>query len=167
MKRLIALLAALLVVPAFAAEPAKAPPAVTNLPPAFEHLKSLAGQWQGVGTGMETTTTSFELVANGSVLMERLVPHGESPMVNMYHPDGSAVVMTHYCDAGNQPRMRCTKDGSSLAFTMSDVTNWKKGDTRMSGLTLVLVDADHFKEEWASDSGPEMGSFTMEFVRKK
>jgi hypothetical protein len=63
--------------------------------------------------------------------------------------------------------MRCTKDGSSLAFTMSDVTNWKPGDMRMSGLTLVLVDADHLKEEWTSDSGPQKGSFTMEFVRKK
>ena len=166
MKRLIVLFAALLVVPAFAAETAKMP-AITNLPPAFEHLKSLAGEWQGVGTGMETTTTSFEIVANGSVVMERLTPHGESPMVNMYHPDGAGVVMTHYCDSGNQPRMRCTKDGSSLAFTMSDITNWKKGDTRMSGLTLILVDADHMKETWTSDTGPEKGTFTMEFVRKK
>ena len=37
----------------------------------------------------------------------------------------------------------------------------------MSALTLVLVDADHIKQEWTSDSGPEKGSFTMEFVRKK
>ena len=171
MKWVIVSLGILFATPALAAEQAKepAPPhrALLNMPPAFEQMKALVGQWQGVGQGMENSTTSFEIVANGSAIMERLAPGGESPMINMYHPDGDAVVMTHYCGAGNQPRMRCTKGGSSLVFTMSDVTNWKQGDVRMSALTLVLVDADHLKQEWTSDSGPEKGSFTMEFVRKK
>jgi len=171
MKRWVILFAILSVNPAAATEQAKEPAqghrALMSMPAAFEHLKALAGQWQGVGKGMENSTTSFEIVANGSAIMERLTPGGESPMVNMYHPDGDAVVMTHYCGSGNQPRMRCTKDGPSLVFTMSDVTNWKKGDSRMSALTLVLVDADHLKQEWTSDEGPEKGSFTMEFVRKK
>jgi hypothetical protein len=171
MKRLLVVLSMLLFNPVLAAEPAKEPPhehrALSNLPPAFEHLKVLVGEWQMVGEGHEKSTSSFEVVANGSAIMERLSPAGESPMINMYHPDGDAVVMTHYCGAGNQPRLRCTKDGSSLAFTMTDITNWKKGDTRMSGLTLVLVDADHVNEVWTSDEGPEKGSFTIEMVRKK
>ena len=135
MKVLFVLLGILIVTPAFAAEPAKEPAkepaeqhrALLNMPATFEHLKSLAGQWQGVGKGMENSTTSFEIVANGSAIMERLAPGHASPMINMYHPDGDGVVMTHYCGAGNQPRMRCTKDGSSLVFTLSDVTNWKEG----------------------------------------
>jgi hypothetical protein len=167
--RLAALLATLLVTPALAGENAKEHMHMRPVPPAFEHLKSLVGEWQGVGEGMgKTTTTSFELVANGSAIVERLAPSSEDVMVNVYHPDGDAVVMTHYCGAGNQPRMRCTKDGSSLAFTMTDITNWKKGDVRMSGLTLVLVDADHIKQEWTSDDeNGKSSSFTMEFARKK
>lgn len=166
MKRLIVLAAVLLATPSFAAEPAKGHAPITNLPPAFERLMGLAGSWQGVGEGMEQCTTSFELMANGSALMERMTMPGVV-MVNVYHPDGDAVVMTHYCASGNQPRMRCTKDGASLAFAMDDITNWKKGDARMSGVTVTLVDADHMKQDWVSEEGGKSTPMTMEFVRKK
>jgi hypothetical protein len=138
-----------------------------SLPPAFERLTSLVGEWQGVGEGMEQTVTSFRVVANGSVLVEDLRPSAAEEMVNVYHPDGSDVVMTHYCAAGNQPRMRCTQDGGRLAFTMSDITNWKKGDVRMNAVTLVFVDGDHMDEEWTSDTDGKPESFTMHFARKK
>jgi len=162
---LFAIFAALAVTPAIAAEAKKEHAALSNTPPAFEHLKSLVGEWKGVGPGEEKSSTSFELVANGSAIMERLVAMGGSPMINVYHPDGDGVVMTHYCGAGNQPRLRCTKDG--LAFTMSDITNWKKGDAKMSAVTMVLIDADHMKQEWTSDTDGKTESFTMEFARKK
>jgi hypothetical protein len=165
--RLAVLLAALLAIPAVAAEPAKEAMHMAPAPPAFEHLKSLVGNWEGVGPGMEKGTTSFEVVANGSALVERLSPKADETMVNVYHPDGDAVVMTHYCGSGNQPRMRCTKDGSSLVFKMMDITNWKKGDMRMSAVTLVLVDADHMKQEWTSDTNGKSENFTLEFARKK
>ena len=167
MKRLTVLIAALLVTPVFAGEAAKEHHAIKNVPPAFEHLKSLVGTWEGVGGGDSKGTTTFEIVASGSAIMERMAPMGEPPMINVYHPDGDAVVMTHYCGSGNQPRMRCTKDGSSLVFTMTDITNWKKGETKMEALTLVLVDADHLKQEWVSDDNGKKEPFTIELVRKK
>ena len=166
MKRLIVLLAALLVTPAFAAESKPEHPATSKVPPAFEHLKALVGTWQCVEPGMEKSSTTFELVANGSAIMERLAV-SDSPMINVYHPDGDAVVMTHYCGAGNQPRLRCTKDGSSLAFTMSDITNWKKGEAKMSAVTMTLVDANHMKQEWTSETDGKTELFTIEFARKK
>jgi hypothetical protein len=165
--RLALLLAALLITPAFAKEPAKEPMQKINAPPAFERLKGLVGSWQGAAKGHEGMVTSFELVANGSALVERLAPAPDEVMVNVYHPDGDAVVMTHYCSAGNQPRMRCKKDGTSLEFTLDDITNWKDGETRMSAITVAFVDADHMNEIWTSDQGPEKGSMTMQFVRKK
>lgn len=74
MKRWIILFAILSVNPAAATEQAKEPAqghrALMSMPAAFEHLKALAGQWQGVGKGMENSTTSFEIVANGSAIME-------------------------------------------------------------------------------------------------
>lgn len=167
MNRLFAVLALLFALPAFAAESAKEHPAPVAGPPAFERLKGLVGEWKCVDKGMENGTTSFELVANGSALMERLSPMPGVVMLNAYHADGDAVVMTHYCASGNQPRMRCTKDGASLAFAMADITNWKKGEARMSGVTVTLVDADHIKQEWISEDGGKSESMTMEFVRKK
>lgn len=167
MKRsILAIAVAVLLVPAFAVAGSEHP-ALKHIPPAFTRLESLTGTWQGVGQGMEATTTSFEVVAHGSAIVERLVPGHDDVMVNVYHPDGDAVVMTHYCGSGNQPRMRCSADGASLAFAMTDITNWKKGEARMSAVTLQLVDADHMKQTWTSDDGDKSESFTMEFVRKK
>jgi len=165
--RLALLLAALLITPAFAKEPAKEPMPKINVPPAFERLKGLVGAWEGAAKGHEAMATSFELVANGSALVERLCPMPGEVLVNVYHPDGDAVVMTHYCGAGNQPRMRCKKDGTNLEFSFEGITNWKDGEARMSGVTVALVDADHMNETWTSDVGPEKGTFTMQFVRKK
>ena len=65
---------------------------------AFERLKSLQGTWETAG-GQKATTT-FELVANGTVLLERYsnpaIPGG-GQMVSAYHLDGTALVLTHYC----------------------------------------------------------------------
>lgn len=167
MKRLFVIFALLLVTPAFASEGGKEHMKPVVGPPAFERLKALVGNWQGVGEGAENTTTSFELMASGSALMERLSPMAGVVMLNAYHPDGDAVVMTHYCASGNQPRMRCTKDGASLAFAMTDITNWKKDEARMSAVTVTLVDADHMKQDWVSEEGGKQTAMTMEFVRKK
>ena len=166
MKGLVVILAILFATPAFAGESAKEHASVAASPAAFERLKGLIGSWQGVGEGGENSTTSFELVSNGSALMERTAMPGVV-MVNLYHPDGDAVVMTHYCASGNQPRMRCAKDGTSLAFTLADITNWKKGEARMSAVTVTLIDADHMKQDWVTDEAGKSTPMTMEFVRKK
>lgn len=163
--RLGLLLAAFLVAPAFAGDAAEEPMRPIEVPPAFERLKGLLGSWQGAGKGGEGVTTSFELVSNGSAILERLAMPG-TVMVNVYHPDGGAVVMTHYCSAGNQPRLRCTKDAADLEFKFDSITNWKEGESRMSAVTVALVDAEHLKETWTSE-GPEKSTFTIEFARKK
>ena len=49
---------------------------------------------------------TYALVSDNSALMERLAEGGESKMVTIYHPDGDHLMMTHYCSAHNQPRMR-------------------------------------------------------------
>ncbi|MEK7317262.1 MAG: hypothetical protein AAB011_13865 [Candidatus Eisenbacteria bacterium] len=167
MKGLFVILAVLFATPAFAGETAKEHASPAAAPAAFERLKGLVGAWQGVGEGGENSTTSFELMSNGSALMERLVPMAGMVMVNLYHPDGDAVVMTHYCASGNQPRMRCAKDGASLAFTLADITNWKKGEARMSAVTVTLIDADHMRQDWVTDEAGKSTPMTMEFVRKK
>jgi len=157
----------LVLIPAAAvASPKKEMPAF-KAPPAFERLTALIGEWQGVGEGAEQTTTSFRLTSNGSALVEELAPTPDDPMINVYHPDGDAIVMTHYCGAGNQPRLRCETDGDRLVFTMTGITNWKNGDTRMKGVTIAMTDADHMSQEWISEMGGKSETFTMEFVRKK
>lgn len=78
---------------------------------AFEKLKGLAGTWQAVGTDGKKKRTTYELVASGSTLLERYVDEGMpsgSEMITLYHLDGGRLVLTHYCMAGNQPRMEAS-----------------------------------------------------------
>ncbi|QRN94883.1 hypothetical protein JRI60_38130 [Archangium violaceum] len=91
---------------------------------AFERLKSLAGDWQGqAGHGDKSfpAVVTYKLASNGTVVMETLMPGTPHEMISMYHLDGGELVMTHYCAAGNQPRMKLdtaasTKDELKFAF---------------------------------------------------
>lgn len=168
MKRFVPFVLSFLLVsgPALASEkehPVQRPPV-----PAFETLKLLVGDWQGTGDEFaQKMKTSFHLTARGSALVEDLVPMPEGAMTNVYHLDNDAVVMTHYCGAGNQPRMRGTMDGNDIKFVMTDISNWKKGEARMTAVTITMVDADHMKQTWTSETEGKSETFTMEFVRKK
>lgn len=84
----------------------------TDAAAAFERLKTLQGTWEAeVGSGRKATTV-FELVADGTVLLERYsnpaLPGG-GRMVSAYHLDGGSLVLTHYCIAGNQPTLRADR----------------------------------------------------------
>jgi hypothetical protein len=74
-------------------------------------------------------------------------------MVTMYTPDGATILATHYCSAGNQPRIRAkaSADGKSLDFQFVDVSN-VAGSTGevMQRLVVTFVDADHFQQQWTS-----------------
>lgn len=162
-----ALLAALLVsTPAAAAE--------RSANPAWEKLKSLAGEWEGTvtheGQAMPVSV-SYALVSSGHALMERLTTPDGSDMVTMYHPDGSRIMMTHYCAGGNQPRMRAEfplGEPRSLAFSFLDATNLASPkDEHMRKLVVRFQGADRFTQEWThrKEGKEETGVFT--YTRKK
>src|SRR2546425_11532439 len=92
----------------------------------FDKMKALVGAWQGTTKDGKAVKVTYSLVADGSAVMETLEPGNESAMITMYHPDGSRVMMTHYCSAHNQPRMRAeaaSADPKSLTFNFVDATN--------------------------------------------
>ena len=86
--------------------------------------------------------------------MESIREPDGSEMMTVYHPDGSRLVMTHYCSSGNQPRMRAeglSAEGKKLAFAYVDVTNLSSPDSlHMVRLAMTFDDANHFTEEWTS-----------------
>lgn len=121
--------------------------------PAFEKLKTLVGTWE-TKTPHGRSTVSYEVVSAGSALLERIGgdEHKDMDMVTMYHPDGGKVLMTHYCSAKNQPRMKAEnagKDASTITFSFVDVTNLSAPDAgHMAGLVVKFEDKDHFTQEW-------------------
>jgi hypothetical protein len=112
----------------------------------FDKLKGLVGQWDATSPEGKTRIT-FQLISEGSALMESMA---RESMVTVYHQDGDSIMMTHYCSAGNQPRMRVRRSlANEIAFEFVDAANLKgSADGRMQRLLIKFQDKDHVTEEW-------------------
>lgn len=115
---------------------------------AFAKLKNtLAGNWQGKDSAGNTMAAEGKVVGKGSVLQQK-----EMDMINMYHLDGDSILLTHYCEAGNQPRMRAkvTGDLDRLQFDFVDVTN---ADPKVGGfinqVVIEFISQDQVRETWS------------------
>jgi len=67
----------------------------------------------------------------------------------MFNVDGDRLLLTHYCDAGNRPRMvgKVSPDGKTVEFEFLDVS----GSTQyghMQHVVFNFIDSDHHTELW-------------------
>jgi len=78
----------------------------------------------------------------------------------MFHLDGDRLLLTHYCSAGNQPRMKASlaPDGKSISFDFVDATNLSSPEAgHMNRVVFAIPDANHHSEEWTFlDHGKQM-----------
>ena len=84
-------------------------------------------------------------------------------MITMFNLDGpNRLLMTHYCAAGNQPRMQASvsPDGKTITFNFVDATNLASPDAgHMQQMVLTVLDDNHHTEDWTFiDHGKEMKS---------
>jgi len=147
------------------AAPASAAPANAG----FEKMKTLVGDWKGKTAEGNDISVTYRLVAAGSAIEEHM---SVADMITMYHVDGKNVMLTHYCAAGNQPRMKAApfKDGdNTLAFVFLDATNLPdKKAAYMHDATFTFVDADHLVAAWTNYSGgKDAGKVVMNLERVK
>ena len=134
----------------------------------FDVLKGMEGNWAGKNQQGQPIEVTFRGTAGGSALMSEIHGHGAENMISMFHMDGDRLVMTHYCGAGNQPRMKAiSTDAKSVSFEFFDGTNIGPGDGHMQHVTFSQPDADHQVEEWVFvDHGKELKQlFTLERVK--
>lgn len=112
------------------AMPAQVHPRAAETPAAplaersFERLKSLVGTWRGAWSDGRPVGLTYRLSAGGTVLVETwaLSPTRES--LTLYHMDRGALLATHYCPQGNQPRMRLRGAAAErMTFAFKDVTD--------------------------------------------
>ncbi|MFO0827067.1 MAG: hypothetical protein U0572_02870 [Phycisphaerales bacterium] len=147
----------------------KATPAMVA---AFDRLKTLEGEWDIADDGGKRAIgTVFHVTSAGTAIRETMFPGSEHEMTNMFHLDGDSIIATHYCAAGNQPRMRCIAvgDGSRYEFLFADITNLPTPDTEhMAQLNLTITDPDHIVETWESfRAGKVTEHAVMKFTRRK
>jgi len=131
----------------------------------FTQLKTLAGAWQGPvsvappqpGMGDGTLTqVSLRVTSRGNALVHEMKEAGKSDdpahndhPVTMLYLDDNRLLLTHYCDAGNRPRMvaRTSPDGKTVEFDFLDVA----GGTQfghMHHAVFTIIDANHHLEDW-------------------
>lgn len=136
---------------------------------AFDRLKSLAGVWEGESPH-GTVRVSYAVVSAGSTVMETIDQAGHAGMMaTMYHLDGDRLMMTHYCSAGNQPRMRLVSSTpSDLTFEMFDATNLaSNNDAHMRKLVITWTDKDHINAAWTmSKDGKDGETGIFKLTRK-
>lgn len=127
----------------------------------FSQIKSLSGSWEGKTGEGKPVKVSFRDTAGGSAVMSEILGMGHEDMISMFYLDGpDKLMLTHYCGAGNQPRMRATAspDGKILTFDFVDATNLASlDDGHMRRAVFAVVDANHHTEEWTfTNHGKEM-----------
>jgi hypothetical protein len=131
----------------------------------FDTLKTLAGKWTG-GVSVDPPQPewgndthmeiSLRVTSRGNALVHEMQEAGkpEDPTrydhpVTMLYLDSDRLLLTHYCDAGNRPRMtgRLSPDGKRVEFDFLDVA----GSTEyghMQHAVFTVIDANHHIEEW-------------------
>jgi hypothetical protein len=133
----------------------------TSAQKSFDQLKSLTGAWEGKNSQGMAIQVSFRDTAGGSALMSEIHGHGPENMVSMIHLDGpNRLILTHYCGAGNQPRMQASSssDGKTITFDFFDGTNIASPEAgHMQRVAIAMLDPNHHTELWTfDDHGKEM-----------
>jgi hypothetical protein len=152
--------------------PAPAPPGSGAA--ALEKLKALAGDWVEVEPKMGpagSVVESYRVTGAGSAVVSTLGPGTPHEMVSVYHRDGNDLVMTHYCAAQNQPRLRTkTVPGNVIAMEFDGGTNVDPAkDVHIHAVRIELLGPDEIRETWIGWKGgkPEEPPLTLHLKRKK
>ena len=107
---------------------------------------------------MGPVKVTFKSTAGGAAVMSEIF--GKEDMITMFHLDGpSRLLLTHYCAAGNEPRMQASvsPDGKVITFNFLDATNLATPDApHMHKMVLTVIDGNHHTEQWTfADHGKE------------
>ena len=114
----------------------------------FDKLKTLAGSWEGSFEGKPLHVT-LRVTSMGNAVMHEMNGGGPEDPITMFNLDSDRLLLTHYCDAGNRPRMvgKMSPDGKTLDFDFLDVSGSTK-QGHMQHVTINFIDADHHTEKW-------------------
>lgn len=150
-----------------------AAPGTLDAAQAFEKLKTLAGRWEGTsGEGIKGEAI-YELTSGDSALLERMSESGpeHTTMVTVFHLDGPRLLLTHYCAAKNQPRMRAVSyslQSGTLAFEFLDATNLASPDAgHMHRAVYQFIDADHVTAQWTWRQGGNEVTRELHYTRQR
>lgn len=140
---------------------------------AFETFKGLAGVWKGENGKGDPVSITYEVLAADTTVLERFVHGGEegpTTMLTVYHLDGDDLMLTHYCMAGNQPRMRAAAySANEVDFELVDVTGLASPEAgHMHRASYEFHGQDRFATAWTwREAGADKFTEKVEVQRVK
>ena len=108
------------------------------------------GRFVGRHSGRPGAPRFAARASSGNALMHEMRGTGPDDPITMVHLDGDRLILTHYCDAGNQPRMAATisPDGRTIVFDFVEATNLESSQHgHMQRVIFNFIDADHHTEK--------------------
>jgi hypothetical protein len=146
--------------------------------PSFDKMKLLAGEWDGTVTTVppepaiqgKTAQVTIRVTSRGNAVLHDMKISGipDNP-ITIFYLDSDRLLLTHYCDAGNRPRMvgKPASDGKTLEFEFLDVAGGnEKG--HMHNAMLSMIDPERHIEEWTYMSPDGKGHVVAHFdLRRK
>ncbi|MFZ0820241.1 MAG: hypothetical protein WAM91_09235 [Candidatus Acidiferrales bacterium] len=133
---------------------------------AFDKLKTLTGRWEAMSEKGKASA-AYQVVSNGTAILEHVIIPGEAEMITVYYLDGNRLLLTHFCEAGNQPRLQAggfDPKTNSIDFQFLDATNLASPDTgHMHHVVIKFRGPSEMVEEWTWYQGGKPG-FTVPLV---
>jgi len=139
----------------------------------FEQLKTLAGTWEGTLSTIPPTPevqdkhaqVTLRVTSMGNAFMHEIKVEGrQDDPITMFYLDNDQLTLTHYCDAGNRPRMigKSLPDGKTLDFEFLDIAG--NPHYHMHHSKFTIIDANHHREEWTFMVGdkPVLAQFDLQ-----
>lgn len=141
----------------------------------FEQLKTLAGTWEGTITTTppspevqdKLAQVTLRVTSRGNAFLHEMKVDGRpDDPITMFYLDNDMLTLTHYCDAGNRPRMtgKSLPDGKTIDFEFLDIA----GDPHyhMHHSKFTIVDPNHHTEDWTFMVGDKPVLAHLDLARK-
>lgn len=129
----------------------------------FDQMKTLAGVWTGSLTtdppmadiGNKPMWVTLRVTSRGNALVHEMKkpgtpddPNQDDP-VTLFYVDGNRLLLTHYCDAGNRPRMVASSspDGKEVEFSFLDLSGGTQHG-HMDHAAFTIISPNHHVEDW-------------------
>ena len=149
----------------------------------FDKMKTLAGTWEGRVTtipvepdmdGSQIQVT-IRVTSRGNAVVHEIKGLGDADdptrydhPVTMFYLDGDRLLLTHYCDAGNRPRMAASSApaAKTVEFEFLDVAGSTKYG-HMDHAAFTPIDENHHSEDWFFMAGDKQIHAHFDLQRAK
>ena len=129
---------------------------------AFETFKGFEGQW-AIRSGQKALPIemTYESGSKGSIVTEQF-----GKELSVFYRDGQSLLMTHFCNAGNQPRLRLRENTQPgvFEFQMFDITPLQSADAEhVERVIYRIVDDKTIDLEivWKHGKSEESEKYTL------